>query len=141
LVATVDVLIMNAALDCPPTTMTVAGTWATVGLLLESVTTTPLDGAALFSVTTPVGCCCPWTDDWVNVSEDSESPDGAGTDGEGFDGDGLGSGVGLGELGEPLPHPVTTVPVIRITKIAATRNAQPRREGRRIGPQKGDTPS
>jgi hypothetical protein len=138
LLATVDVLIVNDALDCPPTTITVAGTCATVGLLLVRFTTTPLDGAEVFSVTTPVGCCCPWTDDWVNVSDDTERPEGAGADGEGFDGGAFGSVVGLGELGEPLPQPVTTVPVIRITKIAATRNAQPRRERRRIRPRRGD---
>jgi hypothetical protein len=138
LFGTVDVFTVNAALDCPPAIITVDGTCATVGLLLASCTMTPLDGAELFSVTTAVGCCCPWTADWVNVSEDSERPDGAGAGSEGFDGDGLGPGVGLGELGEPLPHPVTTVPVIRITKIAATRSAQPRREARRISPRTGD---
>ena len=63
LLATVDVLIVNEALDCPPTTITVAGTCATVGLLLVSVTTTPLEGADVLSVTTPFGCCCPCTDD------------------------------------------------------------------------------
>jgi hypothetical protein len=76
----------------------------------------------------------------LTVTEASERPDGAGAGSEGFDGDGLVPGVGLGELGEPLPHPVTTVPVIRITKIAATRNAQPRREARRICPRTGGRP-
>jgi hypothetical protein len=139
LLATVDVLIVNAALDWPPTTITVDGTCATLGLLLVRFTMTPLDGAELFSVSTPVGCCCPWTDDWVSVSEESERPDGAGVGG--LPGDGLEPPDGSGELGVPLPQPVTTVPVIRITKIAAIRNAQPRREGRRISPRTGDTPS
>src|ERR671919_778020 len=69
LLDTVDVLMVNDALDCPPTTITVAGTCATVGLLLVSVTMTPLDGADWVSVTTPDACCCPWTDDCDNERE------------------------------------------------------------------------
>src|SRR5919109_1114279 len=136
LLGTVDVLMVNEALDCPPATISVAGTCATLGLLLVSVTMTPLDGAELPSRTVPVGCCCPWTDDWLNVSEKPDGPDGS----DGLLGDGLEPSE-LGEVGEPLPQPVTTVPVIRITKIAATRNAQLRRVGRRISPRSGDAPS
>src|SRR5919106_894040 len=94
LLDTVDVLMVNDALDCPPTTITVAGTCATVGLLLVSVTTTPLDGA-----------------DWVSVSEAGERRDGRGPGCDGLLGDGLGAPEGSGEVGEPLPHPATTVPV------------------------------
>src|ERR671918_524782 len=67
LLDTVDVLMVNEALDCPPTTITVAGTCATVGLLLVSVTMTPLDGAEAVSLTTPVDCCCPWADEGLTV--------------------------------------------------------------------------
>jgi hypothetical protein len=138
LLATVDVLIVNEALDCPPATITVSGTCATVGLLLLSVTMTPLDGADVPSRTVPVGCCCPWTEDWLNVSE---KPDGVGVGSDGLDGDGFEPPDGSGEVGDPPLHPVTTVPVIRITKIAATRNAHRRHVGRRISPRRGDAPS
>src|SRR6187431_2443183 len=47
LLGTVDVFTVNEALDWPPTTITVDGTCATVGLLLVSVTRTPLEGAAV----------------------------------------------------------------------------------------------
>jgi hypothetical protein len=60
---TVDVVIVNVALVCPPGTDTVAGTWATRVLLLWSCTVTPLGGAEVVSVTVPVGIACPTTDD------------------------------------------------------------------------------
>jgi hypothetical protein len=37
--------------------ITDSGTCATVGLLLDNCTTTPLDGAAVVNVTVAVGCC------------------------------------------------------------------------------------
>jgi len=60
---TVDVVIVNVALVCPPGTDTVAGTTATSVLLLWSCTVTPLGGADVVSVTVPVGMACPTTDD------------------------------------------------------------------------------
>ena len=60
---TVDVLTVNDAPDCPPATVTVDGTCATVGLLLESCTTTPVEGALPVNVMVPIGCDCPATDD------------------------------------------------------------------------------
>ena len=130
---TVEVFTVNAALVWPPTTITVAGTCATVGLLLESCTTTPLAGAAIVSETVPEGCCWPCTDDCDSAIDASARPEGGVGLGEG-EGLGPGLGVGSGEVGDSPPQPVTTAPVIRITKIAAPRNAQPRRDERRIRP-------
>ena len=138
LLGTLEVRTTNAALVWPPTTVTVSGTCATVGLLLESCTTTPLDGAAVVSVTVAVGCCWPWTDVCDRVTDASPRPEGTGVgEGEG-DGEGLGLGTASGELGESPPlHPAATVAVITITKIAALRTAQPRGVARRINPRSG----
>jgi hypothetical protein len=141
LLGTVDVCTRNAALVCPPTIITVSGTCATVGLLLESWTMTPLEGAAVVSVTVAVGCCWPCTDDCDKVTDARPRPDGTGVgEGEG-DGEGLGLGTASGELGESPLHPATTVAVITITKIAALRTAQPRGVARRIDPRKGGAES
>ena len=43
--ATVDVVTVKVLKVCPAGTVTLAGTWAAAGLLLESVTTAPPDGA------------------------------------------------------------------------------------------------
>ncbi len=47
------VLMLNFAVVCPACTFTLLGTEATELLLLESVTTTPPDGAAALRLTTP----------------------------------------------------------------------------------------
>jgi hypothetical protein len=59
--ATGLVEIVNAALVAPAGTVTLAGTVATVGLLLESATITPLAGAAVFRVTVPIEAAPPVT--------------------------------------------------------------------------------
>lgn len=56
---TVEVSIVNVAVREPPATVTLAGTFATLVLLLASWTTRPLAGAALPNVTVPCGCPCP----------------------------------------------------------------------------------
>ena len=62
---------MNVALALPPGTVTVAGTFATEVLLLDSVTTTPPLGAALFRVTVPVEPLPPTTEDGLKDRETS----------------------------------------------------------------------
>ena len=51
---TAEVVIVNVALVAPAATVTLAGTWAAVVLLLVRVTTAPPDGAGPVKVTVPV---------------------------------------------------------------------------------------
>src|ERR1041385_897713 len=76
-VAVTDVVIVNVALATPAGTRTVAGTAATAGFVLESVTgvSPPIAEA---SVTVPCRDWPPTTRDWERVSETSCLPDGAG---------------------------------------------------------------
>jgi hypothetical protein len=60
---TVDVSILNVALVEPDGTVTVAGTCTAPGLLLVRLTAAPPAGADAVSVTVPVGCDWPVTDD------------------------------------------------------------------------------
>jgi hypothetical protein len=136
---TVDVAMGNDALVCPPATNTVAATRAMVLLLLASCTATPPDGAALVSVTVPDTSACPYTEEALRATVASASDPGfgagcAGVDGAG-EGEGEGEPVGLGELGVPPPHPVSS-----ITKLIA-RNGRPRRTARRIETSMAGMPS
>ena len=74
--ATALVLTVNVALVAPAATVTLDGTWATVVLLLESVTVAPPGGAAPLSVTVPVDEFLPVT--LVGFSESDERIGGGG---------------------------------------------------------------
>ncbi len=62
LLLTALVLIVKFAVVAPAVTVTLAGTVATVVLLLLSVTTAPPDGAGPLNVTVPVGELPPVTE-------------------------------------------------------------------------------
>src|SRR5258707_12959881 len=64
---------VNVALVAPAATVTLDGTLATVVLLLESVTTAPLAGAAPLSVTVPVEEFPPVTPVGFTESDESET--------------------------------------------------------------------
>ncbi len=70
---TAVVVTVKLALLAPPGTVTLAGTLATPGLLLESDATKPPDGAAAVTVTVPVTGFPPITLIWLRVSDDSEA--------------------------------------------------------------------
>ena len=66
------VAIGNVALAAPAGTVTLPGTEATDGLLLDSVTTAPPVGAEPESVTVPVEGFPPTTVDGLTVTEDNQ---------------------------------------------------------------------
>ena len=68
---TATVVTGNVAVILPPGTVTLAGTVATEGLLLDSVTTTPPLGAGPLSVTVPVEPLPPTTEDGLKDRETS----------------------------------------------------------------------
>src|SRR2546427_8828971 len=57
--STIDVLTLNVTLTAPAGTVTLGGTEATEGLLLDSATCAPPAGAGPFTVTGPKGLCIP----------------------------------------------------------------------------------
>src|SRR5262249_22110126 len=73
------VVILKLALVAPAATVTLAGTPATVVLLLDSVTTAPLAGAAEVKVTVPVLPAPPTTLAGLTVSVDKVGAAGAGS--------------------------------------------------------------
>ena len=78
LAPTATVVAANVALVAAPATVTLAGTLATVVLLLESATTAPPAGAPAVSVTVPVAPLPPVTLDGLTESADSDAgPGGA----------------------------------------------------------------
>jgi hypothetical protein len=74
------VLTVNVAVVAPAATVTLDGVRATFGLLLESATVAPPDGAAPLSVTVPVEDCMPPTT-LVGFSESDERVGGRGAAG------------------------------------------------------------
>jgi hypothetical protein len=67
--ATAEVVIVNVALVAPAATVTLAGTWAAVVLLLVRVTTAPPDGAGPVKVTVPVDEVPPITELGLRLTE------------------------------------------------------------------------
>jgi hypothetical protein len=65
---TADVEIANVALVAPAAIVTLAGALAAEVLLLDTVTSAPLEGAALTSVTVPTDPAPPFTEDGARVS-------------------------------------------------------------------------
>jgi hypothetical protein len=65
------VLTVKLAVVAPGATVTLDGTVAIVGLLLESWTVTPVEGAAPLRVTVPVDGLPPTTFDGFNFNEDN----------------------------------------------------------------------
>src|SRR5262249_56696504 len=70
--------IAKVALSAPATTVTLAGTLATVALLLDSATLAPPLGAAVVNVTVPVAEAPPTTLVGLTVTEDTLGPAAAG---------------------------------------------------------------
>ena len=66
---TAEVVIVNVALVAPAATVTLAGTWAAVVLLLVRVTTAPPDGAGPVKVTVPVDEVPPITEAGLRLTE------------------------------------------------------------------------
>jgi hypothetical protein len=73
--ATVLVVTENVALVAPAATVTLAGTWAAVVLLLDRETAAPPVGAAPLSVTVPVDDVPPVTLVGFRDTEDNDGPD------------------------------------------------------------------
>ena len=63
------VVTVNVAIVWFAATVTLDGTWAAPGLLLDKVTTAPPDGAGPFNVTVPVAELPPFTDDGLTFRE------------------------------------------------------------------------
>ncbi|MCY1513515.1 hypothetical protein D9M68_480230 [compost metagenome] len=71
------VLTVNDALVAPAATVTLAGTVAALGLLLDSVTSAPPEGAALVSVAVPCALLPPTTMVGLTAIAESAGPDAA----------------------------------------------------------------
>ena len=67
--ATADVVIVKVAVVAPAATVTLAGACAVAVLLLDSVTTAPLDGAGPVKVTVPVDEVPPSTEVGLSLTE------------------------------------------------------------------------
>jgi len=119
----VEVPTTKFALIDPAGTVSEAGTCTNPGLLLESITIAPPPGAAAVSDTVPVGCPWLFTDDWLSDTADRAADPGVEAGAEGVDAV-PGAGVGDGEEGVPLPHPVS-----RITTLVASEQDTSRRSG------------
>jgi hypothetical protein len=63
------VVTVNVAVVALAATVTLPGTWATVVLLLDKLTTAPPDGAGPFNVTVPVDEVPPVTDVGLSLTE------------------------------------------------------------------------
>lgn len=96
--ATRNVVTVKLALVAPAGTVTVVGTLAAPGRLLESATLVPPAGAALGSVTVPVAGFPPGTLVGLTVNEDSAGPGG-----------GVPSGFTVKSAERVTPPPVTEI--------------------------------
>ena len=67
--ATAEVVIVKVAVVAPPATATLAGACAVAVLLLDSVTTAPLDGAGPVKVTVPMDEVPPSTEVGLSLTE------------------------------------------------------------------------
>src|SRR2546423_1811458 len=96
---------VKLALVDPAGTVTLAGTLAAPGWLLDKLTTAPLDGAAFASVTVPVDGLPPVTLVGVTVNVDNVAGDGVG----------LGVTVSVADLVTPPPDTEIVTTVVELT--------------------------